>query len=382
MAEMNEILGNLTEALDRLGAARVPPPMQYNGTSNVTNFFETFENYCRSIYGNQQGSWLQILPTFMEGEPRNIVNAFGAGGQVTYAAVKERVVLEMQRGSLGRNSLTDVLTCKRRVNETLLCYSIRLQQLAKNVTDLPEAQRDMIVKTKFVSILQPSTVTQISIRYGGEANTTIDQMVRLAELLENGEPTLGSLAANQTSVVPQFLAPTAPHVQNTTPPSQILRDSNVGVVTGANNTPVGGSTNNTNIRCFKCGNSGHVSSQCSHDAPLCYECHQPGHIRRDCLVRRNREQQNGGQRQGGRGANFDRRPNNRASRGRPSRIADPGRNYVDNGRAPVEITCGFCGGDHLIKDCAAFNEKVAQRCVWCGERNHASYECAHKPSGN
>ena len=382
MAEMNELLENLTGALERLGAARVPPPMQYNGTSDVGVFFEAFENYCESVYGNQQGSWLQILPTFMGGEPRNIVNAFGAGPQVTYTAVKERLILEMQRGSLGRNSLTDVLTCKRRVNESLLCYSIRLQTLAGNVADLPEAQKNMVVKTKFVSILQPSTVTQISIRYGGEANTTIDQMVRLAELLENREPTLGSLAANQTPVVPQFPAPIAPHVENITPPNQILRDSNVGVVTGANNTPVGSSGNNTNTRCFKCGYSGHISSQCSHDTPLCYECHQPGHIGRDCAVRRDREQQNGGQRQGGRGANFDRRSNNRASRGRPSQIADPGRNYGNNGQGSVSISCGFCGGNHLIKDCAAFNEKVAQRCVWCGERNHASYECAHKPSGN
>ena len=387
MAEINAILENLTGALERLGASRVPPPMPYNGTTDVGDFFTSFERYCESIYGNQTEAWLTILPTFTEGEARNIVSAFGTGTHVTYENVKARVVLEMQRRTLGRNSLTDVLTCTRRLNESLLCFSIRLQSMADKVADLPAAQKNMVVKTKFISTLKPTTVTQISIRYGGEANTTIDQIVRLATLLEGGDPMLGSLVAEQAPAVPQahLNAPAAALMQNITPQQPIVGNPNVAIVTGANSTPIGGSNNSGSgmLRCFKCGQNGHTSRDCSYSAPVCYECRQPGHFGRDCPDRQAREQGNTGQNQpAGRPSHSNSQNNGSRGRGPRNPGGRGGRNTNMGDNRSATVSCGFCGGSHLIKDCREFNDKVAPRCVWCGQQSHASYQCTHRPSGS
>ena len=216
---MMEAFNSLNTNLARLGQNRVPPPQIYNGSTNVGVFFTQFEAYCQSIYGNEHKSWLQILPTFTDGEPRGIVQSFGMGSHITYAMVKERLKAECERRTLGKNVITDFYAASRRQKESLLCYSIRLQSLVGRLTDVPDDHKKLMVRTKFVSCLKPATVTQISIRYGDE-DVEFEEVVRLAQLLENegrdvnfSEPASTSLALPNAQV-PSLFDLAAPSVPN------------------------------------------------------------------------------------------------------------------------------------------------------------------------
>ena len=156
---MFEVLTALNTNLARLGANRVPPPSTYNGSTSVATFFRQFEAYCTSIYGDEKSSWLQILPSFTDGEPRAIVESFGMGAHVTYQMVKERLIAECERRTLGSNKITDFYAATRRSQESLLCFSIRLQILVGRMNRVLDDHKRLMLKTKFVSCLKPVTVT-------------------------------------------------------------------------------------------------------------------------------------------------------------------------------------------------------------------------------
>ena len=88
---MAAALNTLNVNLARLGANRVPPPAIYNGGTSVTTFFAQFERYCSSIYGDDdKQAWLQILPSYTEGEVRSMVQSFGMD---TYVRAHDTIML-------------------------------------------------------------------------------------------------------------------------------------------------------------------------------------------------------------------------------------------------------------------------------------------------
>ena len=66
----------------------IPPPNIFSSShGSIDDFLVLFERYCVSIYGEDRLSWLQVLPSYLEGEARNIVLAFGLDRNIDYAMV-------------------------------------------------------------------------------------------------------------------------------------------------------------------------------------------------------------------------------------------------------------------------------------------------------
>ena len=100
MAEATQLamsLAKLAEAID--GMNKVPPPVPFSGETGaiqIEDFLTSFERYCRAIYKEDHTSWLQVLPSFLEGEARAVVLAHGHGAGVTYQTVRDRLRLEVK----------------------------------------------------------------------------------------------------------------------------------------------------------------------------------------------------------------------------------------------------------------------------------------------
>ena len=122
---MEAVLENLAEAIAAMRAQNVPPPQIYKGVGSIEDFFTRFEKYAAVQYQNDEDSYLTVLPNFLEGEPQNLVTAFGTGTGITYQEVKEKVIQELKsRKTLGANDYTEFFAAKRRNGETLVCFCI------------------------------------------------------------------------------------------------------------------------------------------------------------------------------------------------------------------------------------------------------------------
>ena len=112
MNQVEVLFTRIAVALESIVAAQrlsKPIPAIFNGNSdahNVDFFFNQFEAYATSLYGNDTSVYLQILPNFLEGEPREIALAYGPSAE--YGTVKQRIISEQnRRKSLGTNALTE-----------------------------------------------------------------------------------------------------------------------------------------------------------------------------------------------------------------------------------------------------------------------------------
>ena len=94
MAQINPVnaLSDLEAALKEFRTPRIPPPTEFTGIGRVECFFEHFERYARCLYKQDTDSYLKILPQFLCGEAREVVNSFGFGSEASYETVKERVI--------------------------------------------------------------------------------------------------------------------------------------------------------------------------------------------------------------------------------------------------------------------------------------------------
>ena len=184
---INGAFNNLTEAIKGMNIGSPPPPLAFTGKGNIEDFFRNFENYCARIYQQEYDNYLLALPNFMEGEAKAIVEAFGTGDEVTYEAVKAKVKEIFKSKSLGASPHVTLWSATRHKNESYQCFGIRLQALAGKI-NTTAAERTEIVKAKFISILDPSLARQLSIRFGDDTTVSIQKLINLATMLDDGKP--------------------------------------------------------------------------------------------------------------------------------------------------------------------------------------------------
>ena len=75
---MEDAIAEMARAFEGM-TVRVPPPPVFCDRGNIRDFFEGFGKYCNAMYREDTASYVQVLPSFLSGEPRNIVLSFGSG---------------------------------------------------------------------------------------------------------------------------------------------------------------------------------------------------------------------------------------------------------------------------------------------------------------
>ena len=165
VSETVRALDQLRESMDR-NVTIVPPPLCYDPEDpvyhSIEDFFSYFQTYAQRTYGNNEMVWLQVLPGFLVGEQRNIVNAFGLGTNIKYATVKQRLIRELSFNDPSNSWYTRFFAMERRVSESLTCFMIRLEVAAANIPGFSEAAQKDFVQTKFLMSLDAGTVATIS----------------------------------------------------------------------------------------------------------------------------------------------------------------------------------------------------------------------------
>lgn len=261
---MADVINSLAEAIREMRVDRVPPPAAFaRNTSGFTisSFFVAFEKYCLAIYKKDTDSWLQVLPSFLEDEAREMVKAFGS--DVGYHTVKHRLVEEFSsRTTLASNDFADFFSATRHPGETLACFSIRLETMAEKVAHANSTSHDMMVKSKFLSALPPGMLAQLNIQLGHQENATLTQVVRLATILESQSSSWYSGGSSGPL------------------PVSAITEAKKEIDTEKRRQPVA---------CNHCGKLGHTETNCFVKRVVCHSCGTEGHMMRNC-PRRNTNQ--------------------------------------------------------------------------------------------
>ena len=185
--EISSVMGDLAQAINDLRTDRVPPPVTFSGlggASAVNSFFLAFEKYATSIYKQDFDSWYQVLPSFLDGEAKSIVRAFGR--DASYEVVKQRLIVECSNHtSLTSNDFAEFFSASRHPSESLVCFSIRLESLARKVLVASSVGQEVMVKSKFLSSLQPAILEQLNVQLGHKESVSLSEVVTLATILES-----------------------------------------------------------------------------------------------------------------------------------------------------------------------------------------------------
>ena len=127
----------------------------------MEEFFFQFERFANSTYGYDLSTHLQVLPNYLEGEAKDIAFAFGPSA--SYQTVKDRIISDAskQRYMKPVFALADFFEMKRRPNESLSVFSIRLETAASKLIQVDSSCKKDIVQQMFLESLAPTVL-----RYG------------------------------------------------------------------------------------------------------------------------------------------------------------------------------------------------------------------------
>ena len=148
------------------------------------------------------------------------------------------------------------LSAGRRVGENLRVYSIQLGELARGAFGAGVGNQDDKVKSKMLASLPAKVVQQIDIQLGHLSESSLDQVVRLATVLEAQLP-----AANSRLGVTEASS-SAPDVD----------------------TPKGNGRPRLMV-CTYCEKVGHEKSNCYLRNKTGFKSGEPGHFTKECTRR-------------------------------------------------------------------------------------------------
>ena len=176
----------LTDAVRSLIPVSVPVPRVYDSSlyHSIEDFFHFFEKYCMATYGNDTSSWLQVLPDFLVGQSKLIVESFGISRSLEYGTVKARVVKEANVRSINDDYFSRIIGSARRENETLVCYYIRLEILTSKIPDLHPNIVHSLIQLNLFKSLPAQIVDRLKVQFGNLDTVSNELLVRVATILE------------------------------------------------------------------------------------------------------------------------------------------------------------------------------------------------------
>ena len=80
MADMTEVVEAITLEFISRKQPKVPAPPMFKGQQEgacIDSFFTKFEKFCKSLYREDQDTWVQVLPEYLEGDAKSLALAFG-----------------------------------------------------------------------------------------------------------------------------------------------------------------------------------------------------------------------------------------------------------------------------------------------------------------
>ena len=115
MPDLVQVFLSFASAIRSMGKPKVPPPKICDSSNyEVVDFFFFFERFATAVYGQDKVSWLQVLPEFLAGNLREIVDSFGINRYYTYDHVKEILIKHSKvTSSLGGNKYFDFFRASR-----------------------------------------------------------------------------------------------------------------------------------------------------------------------------------------------------------------------------------------------------------------------------
>lgn len=267
--DMSVVMDRLAGALEGMkNKDKVPPPAIYSGRGDpvsIRTFLRNFERYCHSVYHNDRESWVQILPTYLTGEARSVVQAFGS--EATYELVEQCLQDEFGHKSVVTSARADsFFSAERRSTESATCFAIRLRTLVEKLLDASVASREDMVRSKFLSSLEKSVRRQLELQLGHEPEQVpFSRIIKLASMLEED--------------MPRKIASTERKEPRIEPREEPIASSSMGV-DGKQHRDMSGVYKN--LVCSYCGKSGHTTDTCFKRLNKCYNCKQIGHRAAEC----------------------------------------------------------------------------------------------------
>ena len=185
-SRLNTAISLLTEAVKSMKPVKIPPPKPYgeNNYYSIEDFLYFFERFCAATYGNDRISWLQVLPEFLRGESKCIVESFGLCKQTSYETVTARLVKICNLRDIGDDQYSRFFKTVRHNGESLFCYCIRLEVIAGKMPLLDPASCDALVRGNLLKSLANPVFRNLNIQVGCLNTVSNETLVMIASALE------------------------------------------------------------------------------------------------------------------------------------------------------------------------------------------------------
>ena len=202
MEDMAAVGEAITQGYSSLQQPKVPAPPVFKGQQesvHIEVFFAHFEIFCNHVYRDDQNAWLQVLPDYLAGEPKNLSLVFGL--EPNYAQVKQKLVEKYRRASrLGDGEIQNIFHATRKPDESYEMFAIRSHVLAAQWRDATDSNRHAIVRAPFLDILEPVMRQRVNTQFGHE--TTAVEFQRIADFVSNPEILQQDKAVAKAAAIP------------------------------------------------------------------------------------------------------------------------------------------------------------------------------------